>query len=718
MDRAKLSVLIAGLFVAAPALGEDAASAAAPTPTPWITETGGTIGGIFTDRSGKDFSQIEKYQDLRNGALSNLFYRGRDDRNWVDFYGENFGRDDAYASLRGGRYDAYKYRLYTNWLPHNMAYGAVTPFFGVGSSMLTAKFPAPDPGTWNPFNLGYERKDTGGFFEWQANSPWYVRVEGNQVKFDGTKVGSGALGTSPGNGFMDLAVPVSYTTSNASVEGGYATRTMQFSINYLYSRFDNDNTTLQWTNPYFGSNLDTTYLPLSNDHQRIAANAIWRQLPMASTFAARYTWSKTTNDTALPLSALTVGAGGAGTGAFVPTLPNQDQFNGELVHQTLSLSLNSTPLTNVDTKLYYNWYKMDNNSSQVVFGEGSKIDCDGPCQSLLYSYRKNNAGLEATWRMSRANRFMAGWDYLDLDQNRVDFNHVRDNRLFVEWKNTSLDTLATRLKYQYLQRRSDFLQGDAGTGPTDAHYINRYIARYDNADLDQNSIKFTADWSPAPMWDTSFEGIWKNNDYTNTVLGRTKDDRQEIYATISYGDVNRFRVTFMADYEWVNYDSYHRNISDSAAGGAFDPNTVPTSSNYNWAAANKYNNWLVGVGIDWQATERLVIKGSAQYFKSDGSSDVMSQNNFGNPLPIPAYDDWKQTALNVKGIYAINKNWSLTAGYAYNRTSYSDIAFNGYQYTIPFPAVTTSFTQSYLNGYRAFTDANANIVYLLVSTRL
>jgi len=177
---------------------------------------GGTVGGISTDRSGKDFSKIEEYQDLGNGVLSNIFYRGRDDRNWVDFYGENFGRDDMYVSLRGGQYDAYKYRAYTNWLPHNLAYDARTPFFGVGSSLLTAQFPAPSPDTWNPFNLGYQRKDTGGYFEWQATSPWYVRVEGNQVKFDGTKAGSGALGTSPGNGFMDLAIPVSTTTTRRS----------------------------------------------------------------------------------------------------------------------------------------------------------------------------------------------------------------------------------------------------------------------------------------------------------------------------------------------------------------------------------------------------------------------------------------------------------------------------------------------------------------------
>src|SRR4029078_7117213 len=104
-----------------------------------------------------------------------------------------------------------------------------------------------------------------------------------------------------------------------------------------------------------------------------------------------------------------------------------------------------------------------------------------------------------------------------------------------------------------------------------------------------------------------------------------------------------------------------------------------------------------GLGIAGQATDKLLVKGSVQYFKSDGSSDVMSQNNFGNPLPIAAYDDWKETALNIKGIYTLTKNWSCTSGYAYNRTSYSDIAYNGYQYTLPFPGVTNSFTQSYLN---------------------
>jgi len=77
----------------------------------------------------------------------------------------------------------------------------------------------------------------------------------------------------------------------------------------------------------------------------------------------------------------------------------------------------------------------------------------------------------------------------------------------------------------------------------------------------------------------------------------------------------------------------------------------------------------------------------------------------------------KQTSLNLKGVYTLDKNWSFTGGYAYNKYDYSDIAYNGYQYTIPYPGVTSSTTQSYLNGYRAFTNSDQNIFYILATYR-
>jgi len=703
VNRTAISTLIGGLLAAH--------SVAAQTLYPWLIEGAVTAGGIVTNESGRDTSKIEEYRDLNGGVLSNIFVHGRDDKNWFDAYGENFGRDDMYISLRGGQYDVFKYRIYTNWLPHNLAFAARSPYSGIGTNTLVSSFPQTDPNSWNQFDLGFQRKDTGGYFEWQGTSPWYFRVDGNRVSSSGTKVGSGALGTSPGNGFADLAFPVSYVTSTVSAEAGYTTRSMQFSAAYMYSRFTNDNPVLQWTNPFFGSQLDSTYLPLDNNYQRVALNGVLRDLPYGSTLSARYTYSKTTNDTSVAQFALDSG------GIYAPTLPDSSTFNGNIRDQTFSVSLTSTPVKNLDTKIYYNFYDHDNQSTSLTFSPNSPVSCDDGCQNFLYDYRKNNAGVEGVYRFDRANRLSAGWDYLSIHQNRMDYDDVTNNKFWVEYKNTSLDTVSARIKYWYLERRSNFLEGNAGTGPNDPNYLNRFINRFDNSPLDQNQVKVQVDWNPFPLFDTSFEYIYRDNHYKDTTLGRTADRRNEIFATASYGDLKKWRVTLMGDYEWVHYDSYHRNISDTNASNAFDPFAPASSSNYNWFATNKDDNWLIGVGLDWYATDKLTIKGSLLYFESDGNSDVMSQNNFGNPLPIEAYDNWKRTSLNLKAIYALNKNWSFTGGYAYERTRYNDIAFDGYQYTIPFPPVANNTGQSYLNGYRAFTDANANIFYVLATFR-
>ena len=95
MKRKTLATLVGSLCVAG--------AAGAQTVNPWLVESSVTAGAIVNDESGRDTSQIQKYQDLNNGVLSNILFRGRNDKLWIDAYGENFGRDDMYLSLRGGR---------------------------------------------------------------------------------------------------------------------------------------------------------------------------------------------------------------------------------------------------------------------------------------------------------------------------------------------------------------------------------------------------------------------------------------------------------------------------------------------------------------------------------------------------------------------------------------------------------------------------------------
>jgi hypothetical protein len=300
MTKKLLSTLIASLFAAAPALAEG--------DDPIRVEGGATLGGIYNNQKVQDSAKLEEYQDLGNGALSNVGARGRNSKTWFDGYGENFGRTDQYMFLRGGMYDIFKTGAYFNEIPHNFNSSALTPYFGTGGNVLVTTFPQINPNTWNSFNQGYERKDAGGYFEWQKNSPWYFRADGNEVKFEGTKVGSGASGTSPGNGFVDLAIPVQTKTSNWGAEGGYQTSKATLALRWDYSKFENSNDTVMWTNPFFGgNNLDTTYLPLDNTFNKFTATGNYRDLPWRSVISARYTWAETKSSTDLGQSALNSG---------------------------------------------------------------------------------------------------------------------------------------------------------------------------------------------------------------------------------------------------------------------------------------------------------------------------------------------------------------------------------------------------------------------------
>ena len=77
-----------------------------------------------------------------------------------------------------------------------------------------------------------------------------------------------------------LRFPTNTKTSNWGVEGGYQTSKATFALRWDYSKFENDNTTLQWTNPFFGGNkLDSTYLAPDNTFNKFTVSGNYRDLP-------------------------------------------------------------------------------------------------------------------------------------------------------------------------------------------------------------------------------------------------------------------------------------------------------------------------------------------------------------------------------------------------------------------------------------------------------
>jgi outer membrane protein OmpA-like peptidoglycan-associated protein len=757
MRKRLLPGLIASLFAAAPAFAQS-------DDDPMRVQGTATLGGLHNNTSAQDTAKLFEYQDLGNGALSNVGVQGRNSRTWFQGYGENFGRSDQFMFLRGGMYDVFKGGAYLNDIPHTLASTAYTPFSGTGSNVLSATFPLPSlpsnpPGApWNSFRLGYDRRDAGGFGEWQKNSPWYLRVDGNQVTFSGTKVGSGANGSSPGNGYTDLAIPNDTKTSNWGVEGGYQSGKATYYVRWDYSKFENDNHTLQWTNPFFGGNqFDTTYLAPDNTFNKFTVSGNYRDLPWRSVISARYTWAKTTSDVPIGLTALDSG------GVYNLTLPNQSSFNGENVQQSFAVAWTATPLANWDTRVYYYWTKLQNNSDEIVFGNAPTNPAPGSlgcgnlrvagiptsvsdnCENELFDYTKNNVGIDAWWRFARGQRFGFGWDYNNLSQNRVDYDHAHWNKLWAEYKNTMFDTVSGRLKYQYIKRDADHNFTTDGLSPNDPNYLLAFTSAFDMQSNTTNQVKLYLDWTPLQNAGVSFEGTWAKVDYDDVTLGRTSNDKQGYFLSAYWNPAAAWRLSAFGDWEQTKYPSNHRYIGTVSGGpnpppgfctaanpGCYNPFAPPNPNNsYNWNSETKDKTWMIGAGADWQAMDSLKLSGSYLYVSNEGTATFGTEPGGvivppGTvPLNFNNFDNSKQQYFNIKGAWAYDKNWSFTGGYSYLKYSHDDIATNGYTYVLPVvtnsgaggvvPNKPTSTSLSYGNGYDAFTDGHTNLFYLFVT---
>jgi MtrB/PioB family decaheme-associated outer membrane protein len=696
-----IAVLVANAFVGS-ALAADGAGLR------WTGETG--VGLRYVNENTKDGSKLREYRDLDTDPILFLDVRGDSDTHRFNFFVENPTTDDRYWTVLGQQYGTWRFRLYGNEVRHRWGQGAGarTPFSGLGTNTLTATLPNLNPNTWNSFDASIRRRDIGAMGEWSGFTPWYVRVDANYVDREGIKTLGGSKGTSPGNGSMDIPAPVEWSTLNYQVEGGYQGQREHFAVSWHQSKFKSDDQFVRWSNDFFAPgnplNRDTTHLPSDNDLWRIAFNGNVRGLPYGSTLAGRLTYSKHESDVNVLPTMLSTG------GTNPSTASNAPIFHGEVNTTTAAVTLNSAPMRRLDTRLYYNYRKKDNDSNRLIFSPAANtgLQCSGgPCETNLFGYTKHNPGIEAYYRLDPANRLGAGYDYEHTDRDeRHDFPKTHEHKLFAEWRNSSLDWVDTRLRYQYLQRR-----GSWEPHPV-ADAIDAFVRRYDAAPVDQHQVKLRFDTNPAPLVDLSLDLIYKHNDYKETILGRTKDERQEYYVTVGYGRPDNFRVYAFADYEKVKLDSFHR-VGGTAA--TANPALGFTSaSNFNWTADNDDKSYQFGIGATWKQLARLTWHANALYVRTKGDADFSvpgAPPGFVGPGGLlPAnFDHSKRYSLNLKGVYDYSRQWTFSGGYAYERYKYSDIGYDGFTYTIP-PTTTSA---SYFTGENAFQPYTAHIFYVM-----
>ena len=598
-----------------------------------------------------DGAKAQEYQNIDSAAIGVFDVRGSSRDMYLRAFGEELGRDDQFINIVGGGYGAWKASLYNNDIPHQYSFNALSPLSGSGGGLLQvapASLPYPplqNPSQWYTFNYGTQRNTWGGNGEFSGKTPWFIRADYNEVKQSGIKPSSGQLGTGSGNGLIELGAPVDYKTQNTTIEGGYNTKQYGFKLAFLDSKFTDANDSFQWTNFYMRSGLDQSLLPADNELKKWSFNGYIKQLPWDSAIIARFAQSKTTSSFNLTTSSLKP-TGNLPSGQALPpevgylvTQPydsssgqNIYNFNGDLKRTTANVAWNASPMAQLDTRVYYNYYDLQNNSTSVSYrlapcpraGRHAPADqlqllealqptvpqCCMPAlieeAGEAFGYTKNAAGFDATWSFNRSNKLLGGFDWENIDRNLDGAPKSDDYRYWIEYRNTGWKDLTGRLKYEFLQRRSDLVNTAAATS------VAAYYTAYDVNNFDANVVKFNVDWTPMPLVLLGFGATWRDVDYKDNLYGRTKDRNEQYDATAAWGD-EKLRITGIGNWGKIGYDQTY-------LAGNYPPPTPNSSANYQWGTQNTQDGWMGSVLVDWAPSDQWMLTTSYTYQRPAAAS--------------------------------------------------------------------------------------------------
>ena len=197
-----------------------------------------------------------------------------------------------------------------------------------------------------------------------------------------------------------------------------------------------------------------------------------------------------------------------------------------------------------------------------------------------------------------------------------------------------LDKVSGRLKYQYIERDSTSSQQRRRRAER-SRIICCVSSAFDLPSSTTNQVKLYLDWTPAAasacrsstVQGQRLQGHASAAPATrrNEVLPERQLDRDQ------RGGLNAVRPLGEDQVRLRPPQHRQSGACDAAARGdpnCYDPSPAVQQSqleSYNWDSQTKDKNWMVGVGADWQAMEKLKLSGSyLMYDEGDGTFDMTS----------------------------------------------------------------------------------------------
>jgi MtrB/PioB family decaheme-associated outer membrane protein len=629
-------------------------------------------------------AKFNEYGDIQNGLYGDVKIKYVDDKYYVDFYSRNMFYDTQSYDLESGKWGAFKFNINYSEIPHNFTYDAQTLYSGAGTANLTYSThpPSTDTSTWNKFDYSTERKNYSAGFKLDVLKPFFLDFSAAIDERTGIYP-IGAAGTSPGGISLELPAPIDYKTNSINLLAGYVRNPLFVSLGYFYSNFTDSNTSFNFRNPSTintASVTDTYSLPPDNQFYKINLKGALK-LPFNSKFNVDLATADAKSDAVLRNSYVSDVIGGLTNIAL-----SSQFFNGEVITNNIATSITSKPLSFLDVKLFLKYDDRENKSDVITITDTTTFT------NTLFNYRRVKYGTELGFQLPAKFYFLGTYNYSTISREREDIPDNRDDLCSAELRWKGFDFLTARVGYERLDRRADFQL-------TDTTDLETFIRRFDAASKSRNTYKANLDLFPTDNFSISLGYKHRDTNYPDTILGLTGDRGDEFLVDVDYRINKQIRLFGSFDYEYVRQDQFQRQTD----GTAIDPSSTPTSTNFNWTAAQKSENYSYMAGAEiFIIPEKLTLLLQYSYLQADGSVDY---TYLLGAVPLPAsrtqdnidlsnWDGYKLSYFCIKLSYKVTKALSVAAGYVYEKYDYNDAQYDGYQYV---PAISGS-NGAYLTG--------------------
>jgi MtrB/PioB family decaheme-associated outer membrane protein len=659
-------------------------------------------------------AKFNQYRDIRDGFTGSAHFQYEKEAWYTDFLATEVGRKDQSYELFGGKWGTFKYDLKYDQIPHNFTYNAKSFYSGIGGANLS--YPTQPPttnfGAWNTFDYSLERSSLAAGFKFDLLKPFFFDASVSQIKKTGVYP-IGAAGTNPGGISIELPAPIEYITDTVKVAAGYVQNPLSLSLNYMYGTFKNQNSLLNFRNPATdntAATTDTFFEAPNNNFYKLAFQGAVK-LPFNSKFNADLAYSQLSSSEILLnsyVANVTAAASNIGQqGRTGITLSNY-VFNGKADIQNYNLILTSNPFYFLDGKLFFRYYRRNNKSDEITTTDPTASPISFTNEP--FGYRNTATGAQLGFKLPASFYLSGGYTWAEIRRDgREDIPENIDQTYDIGLRWSGVDFMVAKAAYQRLHRTADFVP-PVVTSPTDVVIIENYVRRYDAAAKDQDTYKASLEFFPIENLNFNLGYRYIYTNYEDTILGLRGATRNIIDLDAEYLFMKRARLFGYADYEYVKFQQYQRQLPSPTT--AFNPSLPPTTTAFNWTACQTEKNYSYGLGTDlYILPKKLTLRLQTNYYKADGYVDY-SYLLGNNPLPpgqtnsnidISNWDNYRINNYIIKAIYDLTRSLSLIGGWAYEKYTYDDAQFNGYQY------VTST---AFLTGAYSNQNYRANVYYL------